>query len=544
MLAALTIFAFFAMAGAASAACSGVTSNPHDVSISFASVGDKVSICLTDDHAVWGLYPSLGIASNYNAPIGNSTGTQGHELFSYADYVYTTSKATYKLHPVKGAASFGADEVQVTLQSRSASGTDSMNLYSSSACTESGSGCGGGQFPGTTDTLFLISVTSLPAVAAPTVTSISPSSGTTAGGTSVTIAGTGFNGTTGAGGVRFGSTNATTYAVDSDIQITATAPAGTGTVDVTVTNNSQTSATSSADHFTYVAPPVLGVSMTHSGNATQGAAFAYTITPSTTVSATSAATVTAAFSLPVGMTYSSASGTNWSCSGSGQSGSCTTTTPFGTGNGPTITLNVAVAPASPVSVNASVTLSGGGASNSPTATDPTTVNQVPASVTITAGNGQSATVNNAFATALQVTVTDAASVVINNASVTFTAPASGASGTFATGGTNAQTVSSNASGIATASTFTANGTAGGPYTVSAKSGSATASFSLTNTAAAPTATSTTTTASSVAYDSIGNSITVSGNISGTTTGYSVVSGTTSGGGTVSIDATGVATYTP
>ena len=397
----------------------------------------------------------------------------------------------------------------------------------------------GSTSPSVTNTHSL-TVTAAP----PTVTSISPTSGTTAGGTSVTIAGTGFNGTTGAGGVRFGSNNATIYTVDSDIQITATAPAGTGTVDVTVTNNSQTSATSSADHFTYVAPAVLGVSMAHSGNATQGAAFAYTITPSTTVSATSAATVTAAFSLPAGMTYTSASGANWSCSGSGQSGSCTTTTPFGTGNGPAITLNVAVALTSPVSVNASVTLSGGGAANAPSQFDGTTVDQVAASLTITAGDNQSATVNSAFATALQVTVKDAASVVINGASVAFTAPASGASGTFATGGTNAQTVTANGSGVAAASTFTANGTPGGPYTVTATSGSATASFSLTNTATAPTATSTTTTASSVAYNSSGNSITVSGNISGTTTGYSVVSSTTSGGGTVSIDASGVATYTP
>ena len=60
-------------------------------------------------------------------------------------------------------------------------------------------------------------------------------------------------GTTGAASVKFGSTNATSYTVDSGIKITAVAPAGTGTVDVTVTNNSATSATSAADRFTYQA---------------------------------------------------------------------------------------------------------------------------------------------------------------------------------------------------------------------------------------------------------------------------------------------------
>ena len=93
--------------------------------------------------------------------------------------------------------------------------------------------------------------------AAPTVASISPTSGPIAGGTSVTLTGTGFTGTTGAGGVRFGGTNATSYTVNSDTQITAVSPAhAAGVVDVTVTAPGGTSATSASDQFTYVAPPV------------------------------------------------------------------------------------------------------------------------------------------------------------------------------------------------------------------------------------------------------------------------------------------------
>src|SRR5206468_2915526 len=52
------------------------------------------------------------------------------------------------------------------------------------------------------------------------------------------------------------------------------------------------------------------------------------------------------------------------------------------------------------------------------------------SISSTAGTPQSATVGTAFAQQLQATVLDASNVPINGAGVTFTAPASGASGTF------------------------------------------------------------------------------------------------------------------
>ncbi len=100
-------------------------------------------------------------------------------------------------------------------------------------------------------------------VAAPSVTSISPTAGPTGGGTTVTITGTGFAAAPGTGAVRFGATTAT-YTINSNTQITATAPAGSaGTVDVTVTTVGGTSATSAADQFTYVpAPTVTSISPT------------------------------------------------------------------------------------------------------------------------------------------------------------------------------------------------------------------------------------------------------------------------------------------
>jgi hypothetical protein len=94
----------------------------------------------------------------------------------------------------------------------------------------------------------------------PSVAAISPSSGPTAGGTSVTITGANL---AGASAVKFGSTVATIVS-NTAIQIVATSPAhASGTVDVTVTTAGGTSATSAADDFTYAGPPtVTGVSPT------------------------------------------------------------------------------------------------------------------------------------------------------------------------------------------------------------------------------------------------------------------------------------------
>ena len=98
------------------------------------------------------------------------------------------------------------------------------------------------------------SVTPMPPVPLPTVTSIAPDSGSTLGGAMVTITGTDF---TGATTVRFGATSASSFTVNSATLISAVAPAGSvGNVDVTVTTAGGTSTASAQSRFTYVAPPV------------------------------------------------------------------------------------------------------------------------------------------------------------------------------------------------------------------------------------------------------------------------------------------------
>ncbi|MGA7559612.1 MAG: hypothetical protein WCF61_14190 [Terriglobales bacterium] len=109
----------------------------------------------------------------------------------------------------------------------------------------------------------------------------------------------------------------------------------------------------------------------------------------------------------------------------------------------------------------------------------------PASITATSGGGQSATVGEPFTNPLVATVVDSYRNPVSGAVVTFAAPATGASGTFA-GATNTATATTSSSGVAASPAFTANTTAG-PYTVMATVPNVAtgASFSLTNTAGAP-----------------------------------------------------------
>ena len=130
--------------------------------------------------------------------------------------------------------------------------------------------------PQLTGTLFAVGVL-------PVVSAVSPATGPAAGGTAVTITGTGF---TDATGVDFGSTPAARFTVASDTTIVAVSPSGTaGTVDVTVTTPCGSSATGAADRFTYVPPvAVAGLALHWSSSVpagvtvTQGSGGTWTVT--------------------------------------------------------------------------------------------------------------------------------------------------------------------------------------------------------------------------------------------------------------------------
>lgn len=101
-------------------------------------------------------------------------------------------------------------------------------------------------------------------MAAPTVTSLNPSSGTTAGGNPVVITGTNFNNPA-VSTVDFDG-NTATFTIDSNTQITATAPAhAAGPFPVTVTNADGTSA---PINYTYTTGLTLAPTSGSSGGGT------------------------------------------------------------------------------------------------------------------------------------------------------------------------------------------------------------------------------------------------------------------------------------
>ena len=141
------------------------------------------------------------------------------------------------------------------------------------------------------------------------VSAVTPNTGPAAGGTPVTISGSNLTG----GTVGFGSTAATGVACTAG-SCTATAPAGSGTVDVSVSTTGGTSATSSADQFTYQAPPA-----TPSVSA---------VTPNTGPAAGGTPVTISGSNLSAGtVAFGSTAATGVSCT----AGSCTATAPAGSG---------------------------------------------------------------------------------------------------------------------------------------------------------------------------------------------------------------------
>ena len=157
---------------------------------------------------------------------------------------------------------------------------------------------------------------------APVISSISPVQGPAAGGTAVTITGTGFTGVT---AVLFGAVSAP-FTVVNSTKITTTAPAGSGSVTVTVT---APGATSNGVTYSYVTAPVISSINPVQGPTAGGTPVTITGTGFTGVSAVMFGAVSAAFTV-----VSSTQITTTAPAGSG-SVSVTVTTPGGTSSGVT-----------------------------------------------------------------------------------------------------------------------------------------------------------------------------------------------------------------
>jgi hypothetical protein len=146
--------------------------------------------------------------------------------------------------------------------------------------------------------------------------------------------------------------------------------------------------------------------------------------------------------------------------------------------GPLLPLSIACLAAA-----ATVLLTGAGSANA--GEDECPSSNPPNMLAVAAGNPQTAQLGQAFETNLQVALANSNGCPLTGqlagVAVDFSAPANGASGTFATSGTNRVTVGTDATGVATAPTFSANDTAGS-YTVQASSNYGRVLLSLTNTA--------------------------------------------------------------
>ncbi len=150
----------------------------------------------------------------------------------------------------------------------------------------------------------------------------------------------------------------------------------------------------------------------------------------------------------------------------------------------TITVSVITTSLTANTYIGNVIITSAGATNSPLMI-PVTLILEGTSIVATAGTPQIADVSTPFATPLQATLSDINGPV-QGATVTFTAPSTGVSGTFP-GTMTTATALTNMSGVATAPAFTANSTAGNYAVTATVTGAGSpANFALTNAVPGPT----------------------------------------------------------
>ena len=226
---------------------------------------------VTNTTSISATVPS-GTAGTVDITVTNTLGTSSTS--SADQYTYVAAPTISSISPSTGSTA-GGTSVSITgtnLTGASAVkfGSNNASSYTvnSSISITATSPAGSGTVDVTATTVGGTSATSgsdqfTYSVAAPTVTLVSPNSGPTAGGTSVSITGTNFSSVS---NVKFGSTSAASYTVNSTTSITATSPAGTGAVDITVVAAAGTSATGSPDQFTYTTGFVINVTYDTASN--------------------------------------------------------------------------------------------------------------------------------------------------------------------------------------------------------------------------------------------------------------------------------------
>jgi hypothetical protein len=450
----------------AQAVCDQTINSTSGATITFTSVTQTYRLCLTvvstantgDDAAVYGLYSVSGTNAAVNFPIAGTSAS------SFTNYTANTAKGNYTLVPSSANdngqnANTGNAQINITLNSLSGSGQDTITLYYASDCSDRLAACSGA---GSATTPWVLTI-NLPG---PTATQAIASKALT-----VNTAATSFTPVTGSGG-----TGALTYGISPSLPTglsfntstgaitgTPTATSGATTYTVTVTDTNSASATNTfsltvngavtatqsiasttltqnqpsanftpvtggggTPSYTYSIAPSLpsGLSLNTSTGAITGTPTAtigsttYTVTVTDANSATASNTFSLAINAAVTATQAVASTTLT------QNAAATSFTPVTGANG-TSPLSYSVAPSLPAGL--SLSSSTGAITGTPTASSGATT------YTVTVTDANSATASNTFSLTVNSAVTatqsvSSATVTVNTAITTFT-PVTGGGGT-------------------------------------------------------------------------------------------------------------------
>ena len=208
--------------------------------------------------------------------LGGTSATTSADIFQYSAYVPSVSA----ISPASGPAAGGTT---VTVSGKALTGATTVFFGANKGSTISVNAAGTvltvKSPPGTSGSAVNVRVKTAegtsPVVSAdlftygPTLTSLSPATGSTAGGTQVTITGTGFSTVT---HVKFATTTAQSFTVRSATQLVAVSPVhAAGTVGVSVTTTAGTTPTTVHDIYKYVIPvPVVSAVSPASGPSAGG----------------------------------------------------------------------------------------------------------------------------------------------------------------------------------------------------------------------------------------------------------------------------------
>lgn len=213
-----------AVAGAAILAATGIGCGNPTTGASINAAGVSGSGC-----------PTQGVGGDTVAPVcvsqpggsgGGTTGIHGPQSVSATPALHTSGPVT---QPAPSSSRGIAGPARASASASSGGGVEGPPIVTPGTPPVTPGGGIGGPVSVSASPPPSGSVSG-PATVQPSVTGISPSSGPAAGGTSVTITGSGLSGAT---MVDFGGVGAV-MTVNSDTEIIAISPPGTGTVDITV----------------------------------------------------------------------------------------------------------------------------------------------------------------------------------------------------------------------------------------------------------------------------------------------------------------------